>query len=56
MSDTIREGLENITRITFVTTDGIAFEGYRAYECGVELSIQDEGRTLKVFPRTEGVE
>lgn len=56
MSDLIRDGLENITRITIVTDKGNVFEDYKAYEAGVELSIQDEGRTLKVFARTEGID
>lgn len=56
MSDLIRDGLENVTRITIVTDKGNVFEDYKAYESGVELSIQDEGRTLKVFRRTEGIE
>lgn len=56
MSDLIRDGLENVTRITIVTDKGNVLEDYKAYESGVELSIQDEGRTLKVFRRTEGIE
>lgn len=56
MSDLIRDGLENITRITIVTDEGNVFEDYKAYGAGVELSIQDEGRTLKVFARTEGID
>lgn len=56
MKGLIRDGLENITRITIVTDKGNVFEDYKAYEDGVELSIQDEGRTLKVFARTEGID
>lgn len=56
MSGLIRDGLEDVTRITIVTAEGNVFEDYKAYEGGVELSIQDEGRTLKVFARTEGID
>lgn len=42
--------LRKITRITVVTDEGREFEKYGAYENGVVLSIQDDGRTLKVFP------
>lgn len=42
--------LRRITRITVVTDEGREFEKYDAYENGVVLSIQDDGRTLKVFP------
>lgn len=56
MTDLIRDGLESITRITIVTDEGNVFEDYKAYVAGVELSIQDEGRTLKVFARTEGID
>lgn len=30
--------------------EGRVFEKYNAYEDGVELHFQDDGRTLKVFP------
>lgn len=43
--------LRKITRITVVTDEGREFEKYNAYESGVILSIQDDGRTLKIFPR-----
>ncbi|WP_109209148.1 MULTISPECIES: hypothetical protein [Microbacterium] len=45
--------LENISRITVVTSKGKAFEKYNLFSDGVELHLQDEGRTLKVFPRRE---
>lgn len=41
---------EDVTRITVVTDEGRVFEKYGAYANGVELHLQDEGRTLKVFP------
>lgn len=44
------EDLSKVTRITVVTEDGRVFEKYDAYTGGVYLSVQDEGRTLKVFP------
>jgi len=44
-----------VTRITVVSENyGVAFEKYHAYNGGVEVHIQDDGRTIKVFPlRTE---
>lgn len=42
--------LRKITRVTVVTNEGVVFERYEAYESGVILSIQDDGRTLKIFP------
>ena len=43
--------LRKITRITVVTDNHGIFEKYDAYENGVILSIQDDGRTLKIFPK-----
>lgn len=43
--------LRRITRVTVVSQDGREFEKFNLYESGVVLSIQDEGRTLKLFPR-----
>jgi hypothetical protein len=43
--------LDKVTRITVVTDEGIVFERYGAFKEGVYLSVQDDGRTLKVFPR-----
>jgi hypothetical protein len=44
-----------VTRICVVDEEsGIAFERYGFYRNGVELHLQDEGRTLKVFPRKAG--
>lgn len=45
--------LRKITRITVVTDEGREFEKYDAYEAGVVLSVQDGGRTLKIFPRSK---
>ncbi len=42
---------ENVTRITVVREEGLAFEDYHAYAMGVEVHLQDDGRTLKIFPR-----
>lgn len=39
-----------VTRITVVTDEGRVFEKYDAYTGGVYLSLQDEGRTLKILP------
>lgn len=42
--------LGSVTRITVVTEEGVAFERYDAYEGGVYVKLQDDGRTLKIFP------
>lgn len=42
--------LSKVTRVTVVTKQGVAFERYGAYDEGVWLSLQDDGRTLKIFP------
>jgi hypothetical protein len=47
--DTVQE-YPDVTRITVVLPDGIGFERYNAYPNGVELHLQDDGRTLKIFP------
>lgn len=39
-----------VTRVTVVTNEGIAFERCNLYEHGVEIHLQDDGRTLKIFP------
>lgn len=41
-----------VTRVTIVSDEGIEFERYDLYKHGVELHLQDDGRTLKVFPKT----
>ncbi len=42
---------DDVTRVTVVTNqEGVAFEQYDAYSDGVELHLQDDGRTLKIFP------
>lgn len=43
--------LEKVTRITVAGPEGIVFERYDLYPGGVDLLVQDEGRTLKVLPR-----
>lgn len=40
-----------VTRITVVEEEGIVFEDYLAFANGVEVHLQDDGRTLKIFPR-----
>lgn len=42
---------KSVTRITVVGDEGIVFERYNLYENGVDLVFQDQGRTLKIFPR-----
>jgi hypothetical protein len=40
-----------VTRITVVDERyGMSFEKYDLYRGGVEVHLQDDGRTLKVFP------
>lgn len=39
----------NVTRITVVGRDGIAFERYNYFH-GVEVHLQDDDRTIKIFP------
>lgn len=41
----------DVTRLTVVGPDGVAFEKYNLFEGGVDLFIQDDGRTLKIFPK-----
>lgn len=41
---------KRVTRVTLVTDGGVVYEKYDAYEHGVELYLQDDGRTLKLFP------
>lgn len=43
--------LQDVTRITVVSEEGVEFEKYNLYEDGVEIHLQDDGRTLKIFPR-----
>lgn len=47
------QDLSKVTRITVVTDEGVVYEKYDAFEFGVILSIQDDGRTLKIFPRNK---
>lgn len=44
--------LKDVTRITVVTFENDVFERHGAFVWGAELHLQDDGRTLKVFPRT----
>lgn len=43
----------NVTRVTVVGHDGISFERYNLYLNGAELHLQDDGKTLKLFPMLE---
>lgn len=43
--------LKDVTRITVVSNEGVEFERYNLYDNGVELHLQDDGRTLKIFPK-----
>lgn len=46
-----RDEYPEVTRITVVSNEGVEFERYNLYDAGVEIHLQDEGRTLKIFPR-----
>lgn len=43
--------LPEVTRITVVGPDGIEYEKYDLYADGADLHLQDDRRTLKIFPR-----
>lgn len=42
----------NATRLTVVYPDGTVTDKYNAFY-GLEVHIQDEGRTVKIFPKEE---
>lgn len=42
---------ENVTRITVVFPDGTFWEKYGAFPKGVDVHLQDDDRTMKIFPR-----
>ncbi len=46
----INAGLENVTRIEVIDESGRA---YSKWDCKVEVSVQDGGRTLKLFVENE---
>jgi hypothetical protein len=53
-AEVIRADLAHVTRICVVDSEhGRAFERYNFYLNGVELHLQDDGRTLKILPRKE---
>lgn len=41
------------TRITVVGKDGVSYERYKEFEHGALISIQDDGRTIKVLALPE---
>lgn len=43
----------DVTRITVVGKNGLAYEDYTVLKGGCEIHLQDDGRTLKVFPLKE---
>jgi len=45
--------MPKVTRITIVLPGGTVLDRYNAYPHGVELHVQDDGRTLKLFPIME---
>lgn len=42
-----------VSRITVVGKNGLAYEDYNLFKGGAEIHLQDEGRTLKIFPLTD---
>ena len=46
-------GFPDVTRVTVVADDGSVFERYRIWKGGVEIHLQDDGRTMKLFPLAE---
>lgn len=49
-----RDVFPEVTRITVVSESyERTFEGYDLYSNGVEIHLQDDGRTLKIFPRKD---
>jgi hypothetical protein len=43
----------DVTRITLVGKNGLVYEDYNLFKGGAEVHLQDDGRTLKVFPMRE---
>lgn len=41
----------DVTRLVIVGPEGKILEKWHLYPDGVEVHVQDEGSTLKVFPR-----
>lgn len=48
--EAITESLAEVTRVTVVTGVKRVFEGWDLYQHGVDLVLQDQGRTLKLLP------
>ena len=44
---------KDVTRVTLVGKNGLAYEDYNLFKGGCEVHLQDDGRTLKVFPLQE---
>lgn len=42
-----------VTRITLVGKNGLVYEDYNLFKDGAEVHLQDGGRTLKVFPKSD---
>ena len=42
-----------VRRITVVSKTGLVHEDYNAFVDGAEVHLQDGGRTLKIFPRSD---
>lgn len=48
-----QQRFDKVSRVTVVSLDGVAFEMYDLYQDGIEIHLQDDGRTLKIFPATK---
>lgn len=47
--------LKDVTRVTIVAPSGVIMDKYNTWR-GVELHLQDDGRTLKLFPLLDSEE
>ena len=45
--------LPDVTRLTVVDRNGVVFERYDLFKNGIEIHLQDDGRTLKIFERLD---
>lgn len=45
--------LDRVTRLVVVSGNGVELDAYNKYEGGVDLLVQDDGKTLKIFPKKE---
>lgn len=48
-----QQDFDKVSRIVVVSDIEVVFEKYGLYEDGIEIHLQDDGRTLKILPRKE---